>query len=199
MVAKYGLIKQSTVQKRFGVELLEQYLKKELGEFFAELPSELEDTAGVMSDDDLSTLHEQAGNGSVKLIDLTVNSYNRVFIYYLSTIDGLYANSSEQEVRQLATKKGFEDFMSAFSSTDNGKKINRSSGIRSKVDFVINAEVYATDLKKIPELANKDTQSALKDCVWLYNNMYRDYHTDETKAIVEQIYAQDIQTYGYTF
>ena len=78
------------------------------------------------------------------------------------------------------------------------KKINFAD-IRPSVDYVISVENYANDLKAIPELANEDTASAFSNMEFLYNNMYREYYNDATRAIIATVFAKDIAEYGYTF
>jgi len=68
----------------------------------------------------------------------------------------------------------------------------------NKIDYIIHFEDVATDLKLIPEFADR-TDTDLFSEAQEVAALYRDYYDDETKAEVESVYSKDIARYGYTF
>jgi hypothetical protein len=132
---------------------------------------------------------------------MVVNSYNRAFLSYLHSLDTLTGTSTEAEIKEVISESDFEDYVrSVYDDPTSYNRINQSSGIRDGVHYIINAESVESDLARIAELEDDtNLSSVLNGYTVLYNNLYREYYTQHTHSMVEELYAQDIQKYGYTF
>ena len=196
----YTLMKPAVVPKRFGINKLESFLQQKLNERYIDLFDTFDEdtivtTEMVNAEFTLPTDHE------LKTVELIVNPYNRAFLAYLNSLGTVNGNSTEQQIRDVATESDFEDYIrSVYEDPSDYNRINQSSGIRNDVNYILHAESYAADLAKIPDLStSQDLSDALNGYDVIYNNLYREYYTQNTHTIVGEMYAQDIEKYGYTF
>jgi len=72
-------------------------------------------------------------------------------------------------------------------------------GIIDKIDFVGKFENIENCWKTISEGLNRKTSVLLKKRVGVYCKHYTEYYDDETKQIVAEKYAKDIEYFGYEF
>ena len=186
----------SIVPQNLGFDKLENFLSDKLQSSFVLLEGEFEPetiiTAEMLAESDTAS-----SISNLKTVDLRANSYNRVFLGYLSKV--FKDTPTANEIREQMNTENFHTYIQViYDDSSSRKKINFAD-IRPLVDYVVSVENYANDLKAIPELANEDTASALSNMEFLYNNMYREYYNDATKAIIASVFAKDIAEYGYTF
>lgn len=190
-------MKLSTVPHSFGVDDLQAFLEEKI-------PGGIEKFEDVFGTDDIVTpqmVTEACGTKGItglKTIDVITNPFNKVFIQYLASF--YQRLPAVSEVTDMITPADFQEYVISKygSGASTRKKINHSD-IRPTVDYLVKTESYAEDLKKIPELANVNTNLVFSGKDVLYNNMYRDYYNDETKELVRTTFASDLEKYSYTF
>ena len=186
----------SIIPENLGFDKLENFLTEKLQSSLVTLEGEFEPST-IVTAEMIAESSAASAISDLKTIDLRANPYNRVFLSYLFKI---FKNTPTiNEIRAQVNIDNFHAYVKArYGDSDSRKKMNYAD-IRPSVDYVISVENCDIDLKAIPELADEDTTVALKGMEFLYNNMYRDFYDDETKAIIASAFDKDIQTYGYTF
>lgn len=186
----------SIIPQNLGFDKLENFLSDKLQSSFVLLEGEFEPET-IVTVEMLAESSAASAITNLKTVDLRANPYNRVFLSYLSKVfkDAPTVN----QIREQMNTENFHVYIQVRYVDDDSRKKMNFADIRPSVDYVISVENYANDLKAIPELANEDTTAALSNMEFLHNNMYRDYYSDETKAIIASVFAKDIAEYGYTF
>ena len=193
------LLTPSAVPTHMGRSVLEAYLDTHLPSFVS--GTELSDIT-VLSIDSVT---EKLKFNEFDLVELVVNPYNRVFLYYL--VEVLHLNNpTSAQVTAAASVESFAQCVrtNSLPSSETFEKYfqNLSDPVLrdiSKIDYILRAENIAVDLKTIPELAGRTDTAIFTADMPVGNTMYRGYYTDEIKAIVAEKLATDLANYGYAF
>jgi hypothetical protein len=103
--------------------------------------------------------------------------------------------------RAASTYAGFEEFV--LRGTDELPRVGRPQVeyVRApgrEVDFVGRTETFAADLAEVERhLGGEPTRVPHRNKS--PHGSYRDYYTDATRAKVAEVYAPDLDAFGYTF
>jgi hypothetical protein len=193
------LLTPSAVPTHMGRTVLEAYLGTHLPSFVS--GTELSDIV-VLS---IDIVTEKLKFSEFDLMELVVNPYNRVFLYYLAEELNLN-NPTSAQVTTAASVESFAQCVrtNSLPSSETFEKYFKNLSdpdLRdiSKIDYILHAESIAVDLKAIPELVGRTDTAIFTTDMPVGNTMYRDYYTDEIKAIVAEKLALDLSNYGYTF
>lgn len=186
----------SIIPQNLGFDKLENFLSDKLQSSFVLLEGEFEPET-IVTVEMLAESSAASAITNLKTVDLRTNSYNRVFLSYLSKV--FKDTPTVNQIREQMNTENFHVYIQVMHEDSSSRKKINFADIRPSVDYVISVENYANDLKAIPELANEDTASAFSNMEFLYNNMYREYYNDATRAIIASVFAKDIAEYGYTF
>jgi hypothetical protein len=193
-------MKPAVIPKKFGINQLEDFFREKFESRYIDLFDTFDEDTIITTEmvDDMILVPAGA---ELKTIEMVVNSYNRAFLSYLHSLGTLTGTSTEAEIKEVISESDFEDYVrSVYDDPTSYNRINQSSGIRDGVHYIINAESVESDLARIAELEDDtNLSSVLNGYTVLYNNLYREYYTQHTHSMVEELYAQDIQKYGYTF
>lgn len=137
------------------------------------------------------------------------NPWDRLFsAYSFLRRGGRNEHDAAWAKRHLVRYEGFDEFVRGWVKEENIRRglhfrpqldFLRSSGDRIEVDYVGYFERIDEDYEEIrrrigtggPLEAANVTKGRKKD--------YRDFYDQESKAIVANVYRQDIETFGYTF
>jgi hypothetical protein len=188
------LLTPSAVPNFCGRQLLEAYLD-------ANLPTFMSGTEVLESEPLTHAMINAKFEGTsseVETIELVINPFNRVFLYYLVE-QHLLVNPTAEEVAAVASKEEFASIVLNAEGDMSDKLFTNISEVRDQavVTYKVRVDTLAQDLSAIPGLSvGEDVFDSNSP---LCNNMYRDYYTDEVKAVVAQKLAGDIAVYGYTF
>ena len=192
-MSKYYLMKLSLVPAQMGATKLESFIKSHLGIAYNDLSSHF-GTNDLVTSKMVSDLNQDG----LKTVDVIMNPFNRIFVEYLTNV--FMSAPTVGEINDCVSPPAFQDYVKALYGDDSStrKKMNHCE-VRPAVDYLIRVENYEQDLKKIPELATANTKGILSDMEFLYNNMYRAYYDDESKALITSVFNSDFTKYGYAF
>jgi len=148
----------------------------------------------------------------IKTIGMVLNPWNRIsyayrtlsymketgFNNYSINFDFLKLDTFTKFVESLNSSAVVEPFTFSLSESQHSW-FNRGE---LKATYVLRAEFIEEDFKEIKEYFCSDTPLVNKTMLELSNLTlpeYKEYYTDYTKAIVAQVFKEDIEQYGYEF
>lgn len=187
------LLTPSSVPKNLGRYLIEAYLSTKIPSF----------VSGRQLHNDILT-HESIDeiflgtNDGIETIELVANPYNRVFLYYVHHYLGL-SNPTVQAVAYAADIESFAEALETATHEMEERFFTNLSEHRDpeKATYIVRVENIEEDLLAIPEVTSVDDLFDKNSPV--FNTMYREYYTDDLKALVAEKLAKDLAAYGYTF
>ena len=105
--------------------------------------------------------------------------------------------------RAAAAYSGFEEFV--LRGTEELPRVGtpqitylRAPKFNREVDFIGRTENFVADLQRVQvQLGLEPTTPAHKNKS--RHGTYHDYYTDETRQRVAEVYAEDIDLFGYTY
>jgi hypothetical protein len=193
------LLTPSAVPTRMGRTILETYLDQHLPSFVSGIELSALDVLTI------DTVTEKLKFSDFDLVELVVNPYNRVFLYYLTEELNLQ-NPTKAQVAAVASTEAFvqcvkKNSVTGYETYEKYFQNLSDPALRdiSKINYILHAENIANDLKAIPELTDRTDTAIFTADMPVGNTMFREYYTDEIKAIVAEKLAIDLSNYGYTF
>jgi hypothetical protein len=142
----------------------------------------------------------------VKTIGIVVNPWARAAWSYAMSIDPPEGYPGVEQIQKQFEGLDFSSFDTYISSilhcTSISNKyhptVTQSSWLthgEKNVDFLLRAETVNQDFKQIQDYFCTDRSLGVED----FNFDYRPYYSEISKGIIEQIFIEDINRYGYTF
>jgi hypothetical protein len=187
------LLTPSSVPKFLGRYLIETYLSDKIPSFVS--GSRLHNS--ILTHESIDDTFSGTSDG-IETIELVVNPYNRVFLYYVHHYLDLI-NPTPEETANAATKETFVEAITNATTDMEERFFTNLSEHRDpeKATYIVRVENIEQDLLAIPEVTS--VEDLFDKSSPLFNTMYREYYTDDLKALVEEKLAKDLTEYGYTF
>jgi hypothetical protein len=187
------LLTPSSVPNNLGRYLVENYLYSKIPSFVSgrQLHND------ILTHEAIDEIFSGTSDG-IETVELVVNPYNRVFLYYVHHYLGL-TNPTVEAVAYAADIESFAEALTAATPDMEGRFFTNLSEHRDpeKATYIVRAEHIEEDLLAIPEVTS--IEDLFDKNSPMFNTMYREYYTDDLKALVAEKLDKDLTAYGYTF
>jgi hypothetical protein len=139
----------------------------------------------------------------IKTFAIKINPYKRIYLWYLDAVNIVHP---DWVVDFTSLKGDFPRFVEEYLTVipefpktyyDVQNSYPLYYGDTVEVDYLIEFDNFLEDVKQIPEFST-DTINYLQQAQDDVSD-YKDYYTDAAKAKVAEVFAIDIENYGYTF
>jgi len=163
--------------------------------------------SGVHSLADVDAIFDLGNSEEFKTIAIKVNPFKRVVLDFLSINLNLGVEMNDTRLdyyRQFDDVTDFNKFVEYHFSEENPDKtplLNTSAFYFTdtlSVDYLLEFDTFATDVKAIPEFSaetDTDYMKNAQDDTATYRTRYNQASIDK----VTEVYAADLAKYGYTF